>query len=71
MINFNKKEKSFFESQAHSDANNKQQQFPDKIIPKRPQVNEIQGKKGTNSKKPTLDDVSAARKAITNSCSIY
>ena len=31
MINFNKKEKSPFESQAHSDTNTKQQQFPDKI----------------------------------------
>ena len=27
----NKREKSLFESQAHSDTNNKQQQFPDKI----------------------------------------
>ena len=26
-----KKEKSLFENQAHSDTNNKQQQFPDKI----------------------------------------
>jgi len=31
LINFNKKEKSLFESHAHSDTNNKQQQFPDKI----------------------------------------
>ena len=30
-MNFNKKEKSLFENQAHSDTNNKQQKFPEKI----------------------------------------
>ena len=31
MINFNGKEESLFESQAHADTNYKQQQLPDKI----------------------------------------
>jgi len=57
LINFNKKDKSLFESQAYSDTNNKQQQFPDKIYSQKA-TSQLIGKKGNkHSKKPTTDDL--------------
>ena len=56
LINFNKKEKSLFENQAHSDTNNKQQQFPDKIYLQK--ATSQYGEKGNkHSKKPTTDEL--------------
>ena len=58
MINFKNKEKSLFESQAHSDTNNKQQQFPDKVSSQKATSQRNIGKKGNkHSKKPTTDDL--------------
>ena len=58
MINFSKKEKSLFESQAHSDAKNNQRQFPDKIYSQKATSQRNIGKKGNkHSKKPTTDDL--------------
>ena len=50
MINF-KKENSFFESQAHSDTNNKQQQFPDKLYSQKATCQQNIGKKAINTVK--------------------
>ena len=56
MTNFNKKEKSFFESQAHSDTNKKQQQFPDNIYSQKATSQRNIGKNGNkHSKKPTTE----------------
>ena len=46
MINFNKKEKTFFESHGHSDTNSKQQQFPDKIYSQKATSQRNIGKNG-------------------------
>ena len=66
MINFNRKEKSFFESQAQqSDTNNKQQQFPDKIYSQKVTSQRNIGKKGNkHSKKPATDDLLQQGKQI-------
>ena len=62
MINFNKKEKSLFENQAHSDTDKKQQQFPDKIYSQKAR-SQYRKKKGNKHSIIKYQQQMTARKA--------